>query len=104
MRTSLATQLLWSAGLLAAAAFGKVCSYGDQPHIIAHAGEPVGHEKMYNGGKTFSPQPRAGPPPLPLTLLLQVNLYISKPACSKPTVGVLYITDVFGIQHVQNKL
>ncbi|KAK4232835.1 dienelactone hydrolase family-domain-containing protein [Achaetomium macrosporum] len=82
MRTSLATLLLWGVGPLASVAFAKVCSYGDKPQIIAHAGEPVGQEKMYNG----------------------VNLYISKPSCKKPKVGVLYITDVFGIQHVQNKL
>lgn len=31
-------------------------------------------------------------------------MYITKPSCKKPKVGVLYITDVFGIQHVQNKL
>lgn len=33
-----------------------------------------------------------------------VTLYISKPACKKPTVGVLYLTDVFGIQLLENKL
>jgi len=33
-----------------------------------------------------------------------VNLYISEPDCQKPKIAVLYLTDVFGIQHVQNKL
>ncbi|KAK4149539.1 dienelactone hydrolase family-domain-containing protein [Chaetomidium leptoderma] len=82
MRTSLTSLLLWSAGSLASVACAKTCSYGDQPQIIAHTGEPVGKEKMYNG----------------------VNLYISKPDCKKPKVGVLYLTDVFGIQLAQNKL
>jgi len=48
-------------------------------------------------------------PPSQLTntdpsLSFTVNLYISKPDCKKPKVGVLYLTDVFGIQHAQNKL
>ncbi|KAL2133710.1 hypothetical protein VTI74DRAFT_1886 [Chaetomium olivicolor] len=82
MRASLATLLLWSAGSVVLASCTKTCSYADKPQIIAHTGEPVGKEEMYNG----------------------VNLYISKPDCKKPRVGVLYLTDVFGIQLVQNKL
>jgi hypothetical protein len=35
---------------------------------------------------------------------LTVNLYISKPSCKNPTVGVVYLTDVFGIQLAQNTL
>jgi dienelactone hydrolase len=82
MRTSLTTLFLWGAGSVASVVCAKSCSYGDDPQIIAHTGEPVGTEKKYNG----------------------VNLYISKPQCKSPKVGVLYMTDVFGIQLAQNKL
>lgn len=54
MRTPLATLLLWGAGSLASGAFAKQCSYGDKPQIIAHAGEPVGQERMYDGGEATS--------------------------------------------------
>jgi hypothetical protein len=51
MRTSLTSLLLWSVGSLASVACAKECSYGDKPQIIAHTGEPVGKEQMYNGGQ-----------------------------------------------------
>ncbi|KAK3899326.1 dienelactone hydrolase family-domain-containing protein [Staphylotrichum tortipilum] len=82
MRASLATLLLGSTGSFAQVAFAKQCSKVDMPEIVAHTGTPVGTEQMYNG----------------------VNLYISQPSCHNPKVGVLYLTDVFGIQHVNNKL
>ncbi|KAK4038068.1 dienelactone hydrolase family-domain-containing protein [Parachaetomium inaequale] len=82
MRTSLATLLLWSVGSITSVDCAENCSYEEKPQIIAHTGNPVGKEQMYNG----------------------VNLYISQPSCKKPKVGVLYLTDVFGIQLAQNKL
>lgn len=33
-----------------------------------------------------------------------MDLYISKPSCKNPQVGVVYLTDVFGIQLPQNTL
>ncbi|KAK4244591.1 dienelactone hydrolase family-domain-containing protein [Corynascus novoguineensis] len=83
MRSSSSASLfLWGLGSLASAACAKQCTYGDHPQIIAHTGEPVGREEMYNG----------------------VNLYISEPECKNPKVAVLYLTDVFGIQLRENKL
>ena len=108
MRTSLATLFLWGAGSVASVVCAKSCSYGDDPQIIAHTGEPVGTEKKYNGGQTNY---RASLPskeePKQFTNTgcgLPVNLYISQPPCKSPKVGVLYMTDVFGIQLAQNKL
>ncbi|KAL2156638.1 hypothetical protein VTH82DRAFT_1383 [Thermothelomyces myriococcoides] len=80
MRASLST-LLWSAVLLIPVASAH-CNTGGLPQIIAHSGEPVGREERYNG----------------------VTLYISEPDCEKPKIGLVYLTDVFGIQLVQNKL
>jgi len=82
MRTSLVSLVLWSVGSLASGACAKQCTYGDEPQIIAHTGTPVGRTKWYKG----------------------VNLYISEPSCQQPKVGVLYLTDVFGIQLAQNVL
>ncbi|KAM7197484.1 Alpha/Beta hydrolase fold [Naviculisporaceae sp. PSN 640] len=79
MRTSFITSalLLW-AGTVSA----KKCSYGDKPQIIAHTGTPVGSEIVVNGS----------------------TLYVSNTTCNKPKVGVLYLTDAFSIQFVNNKL
>ncbi|KAL2181140.1 dienelactone hydrolase family-domain-containing protein [Thermothelomyces heterothallicus CBS 202.75] len=82
MRSSLSALLYWSVVPLIPVASAEECSYGGLPQIIAHTGEPVGREEKYNG----------------------VNLYISEPSCENPKVGVLYLTDVFGIQLLENKL
>ncbi|KAK1752705.1 dienelactone hydrolase family-domain-containing protein, partial [Echria macrotheca] len=81
MRTSLVSTLVL--GLLyGQTASATICSYGDDPQIIAHTGNPV--------GKTISYQ--------------NSTLYVSEPSCKKVKAGVLYITDAFGIQFVNNKL
>ena len=49
-------------------------------------------------------EPRQAECSLTRILPFIVTLYISKPACKKPKVGVLYLTDVFGIQLLENKL
>ena len=53
----------------------------DDP-IVKHEGTPVGQEVKYEG----------------------LTLYVTKPPGNKVDKGVLYITDVFGIQLAQNKL
>ncbi|KAK3314431.1 dienelactone hydrolase family-domain-containing protein [Apodospora peruviana] len=79
MRTSsIATTLLLWAG----AVFAKQCSYRDEPQILAHTGTPVGTEIVVENS-TF---------------------YVSETKCKKPKIGVLYLTDAFGIQFVNNKL
>ncbi|KAM7213305.1 Alpha/Beta hydrolase fold, partial [Rhypophila decipiens] len=79
MRTSsIATTLLLWAGTVSA----KQCSYGDDPQIIAHTGTPVGTEIVVTNS----------------------TLYVSEPKCKKPKIGVLYLTDAFSIQFVNNKL
>ncbi|KAH8897554.1 alpha/beta-hydrolase [Thozetella sp. PMI_491] len=59
---------------------------GGQGPIIAHEGTPVGKEEMHNG----------------------VNMYISQSNLTlngtRPKSAVLYLTDVFGIQLLENKL
>ncbi|SPQ26233.1 1d7c17ca-1cc0-4d42-b276-34afbfb10273 [Thermothielavioides terrestris] len=60
MRRSLASLLLWGAGMMRSLACAEQCSY--------------------------------------------VTLYVSKPSCENPTVGVVYLTDVFGIQQAENRL
>ncbi|KAI5859803.1 alpha/beta-hydrolase [Durotheca rogersii] len=70
---------LWSLGSWAATAPGQEdCPVTGVP-VIAHTGEPVGKEQVYNG----------------------TNQYVTGEASD---VGVLYLTDVFGIQLPQNKL
>ncbi|GKT40510.1 hydrolase tropI [Colletotrichum spaethianum] len=74
--------LLGFASLTTAA---KKCPVADVS-AIAHTGTPVGEEISYNG----------------------LTQYVSKPkgwsARGNKTVGVLYLTDVFGIQLAENKL
>ncbi|GJC83257.1 hydrolase tropI [Colletotrichum liriopes] len=76
------TALLGFASLATAA---KKCPVADVS-AIAHTGTPVGKEVSYNG----------------------LTQYVSKPkgwsARGNKTTGVLYLTDVFGIQLAQNKL
>ncbi|KAH8912137.1 alpha/beta-hydrolase [Coniochaeta sp. PMI_546] len=80
MRTSLTTLLLWSICSIPLA-LAKSCPIADTS-IIAHTGTPVGKEEVVNG----------------------TTLYVSKPGCKAPKVGVVYLTDVFGIQLAENKL
>ncbi|GKT63085.1 dienelactone hydrolase family protein [Colletotrichum tofieldiae] len=79
---TIVTALLGFASLAAAA---KKCPVADVS-AIAHTGTPVGEEISYNG----------------------LTQYVSKPkgwsARGNKTTGVLYLTDVFGIQLAQNKL
>lgn len=39
-----------------------------------------------------------------LTYPTIATLYVSEPSCNKPKIGVVYLTDAFGIQFVNNKL
>lgn len=39
-----------------------------------------------------------------LTHFTTATLYVSEPSCKKPKIGVIYLTDAFGIQFVNNKL
>ncbi|KAK4458580.1 alpha/beta-hydrolase [Cladorrhinum samala] len=83
MRTSsLATLIFWAAGSFISRVNAKQCAYGDDPRIIAHDGTPTGSEIVVNGS----------------------TLYVSEPWCKKPSVGLLYLTDAFSIQFVNNKL
>ncbi|KAI3545186.1 dienelactone hydrolase [Colletotrichum filicis] len=60
----------------------KKCPVADVS-AIAHTGTPIGEEVKYNG----------------------LTQYVTKPSTrGNRTVGVLYLTDVFGIQLAQNKL
>ncbi|KAK1689599.1 dienelactone hydrolase [Colletotrichum godetiae] len=60
----------------------KKCPVADVS-AIAHTGTPIGEEVRYNG----------------------LTQYVTKPSTrGNRTVGVLYLTDVFGIQLAQNKL
>ncbi|KAK0612251.1 dienelactone hydrolase family-domain-containing protein [Immersiella caudata] len=84
MRTSLTSLLLWgAASFTSVSAQEPTCKYGDDPNIIAHTGTPVGSLKTYQGA----------------------SLYVSEPSsCKNPSIGVIYLTDAFGIQFVNNKL
>ncbi|KAI1385910.1 alpha/beta-hydrolase [Hypoxylon trugodes] len=70
---------LWGAGSFVSA----VSSQDDCPatgaSIIAHSGDPVGKEQVYNG----------------------INMYVTG---NTSDTGVLYLTDVYGIQLLENKL
>lgn len=77
MRASLLA--LWGVGsIVAAKTYPSSCPVADVS-AIAHDGTPVGKEEVYDG----------------------VNMYITG---SPSDTGVLYLTDVFGIQLDQNKL
>ncbi|KAL7619454.1 hypothetical protein AAE478_009993 [Parahypoxylon ruwenzoriense] len=70
---------LWSTGsLVIATSAQEDCPVTGVP-IIAHTGDPVGKEQVYN----------------------DINLYVTG---EKSDIGVLYLTDVFGIQLSENKL
>ncbi|CAJ2509482.1 Uu.00g145080.m01.CDS01 [Anthostomella pinea] len=68
---------LWSTGFLVASSAAE-CSVADVS-VIAHTGDPVGREEVYN----------------------EINLYITG---NTSDTAVLYLTDVFGIQLPENKL
>ncbi|KAL2163963.1 hypothetical protein VTH06DRAFT_3176 [Thermothelomyces fergusii] len=76
MRASLSALLLWTVSPFVgvAVARGGQCNPGNLPQIIAHTGTPVGREETYDG------------------------------AVGIPKIGLVYLTDVFGIPLVQNKL
>ncbi|KAI1099055.1 alpha/beta-hydrolase [Jackrogersella minutella] len=70
---------LWSIGSLAGAASAQEdCPATGEP-IIAHSGDTVGKEQLYN----------------------DINMYVTG---NTSDIGVLYLTDVFGIQLAENKL
>ncbi|EQB53655.1 dienelactone hydrolase [Colletotrichum gloeosporioides Cg-14] len=80
---TIATAVLGLASLASAA---KNCPVADVS-AIAHTGTPVGETVAYNG----------------------LNIYVSKPKGhsargNKTSVGVLYLTDVYGVQLAQNTL
>ncbi|KAI1080893.1 dienelactone hydrolase [Whalleya microplaca] len=73
------TLALWSIGTLLSARLCNAAYPVNGNTIIAHDGDPVGKEEVHDG----------------------VNLYIT----GEPSdIGVLYLTDVFGIQLLENKL
>lgn len=85
--------------------YGRQCTYGDDPSIIAHTGTPVGTTKTYQGGNKDASDPVTVLTPLNLlTYQYIATLYVSEPPCRNPTIGVVYLTDAFGIQFVNNKL
>lgn len=79
MRLSITT-LLWA--LAAPLTTAKQCSYGDDPSIIRHSGTPEGTEIVYQNS----------------------TLYVARPSCKKYKIGIIYLTDAFGIQFTLNKL
>ena len=99
MRSTVTTFLLWSIGSTALA-LAKSCPIADTS-IIAHTGTPVGKEEVVDGGAI-----RRNPywSEVTNTKLHIVTLYVSQPGCKSPKTGVLYLTDVFGIQLAENKL
>ncbi|KAK1768029.1 alpha/beta-hydrolase [Phialemonium atrogriseum] len=79
MRSHWITLLLWGVG--SGSARAKAQDACVDASMVAHEGAPVGTEEIVDG----------------------VTLYITKPE-GEPKAAVLYLTDVFGIQLVQNKL
>lgn len=70
---------LWGAGSLVSAQTNQEDCPVTGVSIIAHSGDPVGKEQVYDG----------------------INMYVTGNASD---TGVLYLTDVFGIQLLENKL
>ncbi len=70
----------------------------DDGPIIRHDGDPVGREEVYNGSMYAQSAQQS---PGPLTKVV-VNLYITGDKTSD--TAVLYLTDVFGIQLLENRL
>ncbi|KAI4859812.1 alpha/beta-hydrolase [Hypoxylon rubiginosum] len=70
---------LWGAGSLVSAQTSQEDCPVTGVSIIAHSGEPVGKEQVYDG----------------------INMYVTG---NTSDTGVLYLTDVFGIQLLENKL
>ncbi|KAI1088575.1 alpha/beta-hydrolase [Rostrohypoxylon terebratum] len=71
---------LWSIAALTGGALGQTDCPATGTSIIAHSGDPVGKEQLYN----------------------DINMYVTGNTSSD--IGVLYLTDVFGIQLAENKL
>ncbi|KAI1453743.1 alpha/beta-hydrolase [Annulohypoxylon moriforme] len=70
---------LWSVGSWAGVVLGQTDCPATGASIIAHSGDPVGKEQVYN----------------------DINMYVTG---NTSEIGVLYLTDVFGIQLAENKL
>ncbi|KAI0838444.1 alpha/beta-hydrolase [Hypoxylon sp. FL0890] len=70
---------LWVGGSLGGATSSQEDCPATGASIIAHSGDPVGKEQVYN----------------------DINMYVTGNASD---TGVLYLTDVFGIQLLENKL
>ncbi|KAI1759204.1 alpha/beta-hydrolase [Hypoxylon sp. FL1150] len=70
---------LWGAGSLVSAQTNQEDCPVTGVSIIAHSGDPVGKEQVYDG----------------------INMYVTG---NTSDIGVLYLTDVFGIQLLENKL
>ncbi|KAI1378075.1 alpha/beta-hydrolase [Hypoxylon crocopeplum] len=79
MRSFTSLLALWSFGSLVGATSTAEDCPATGVSIIAHSGEPVGQEQVYN----------------------EINMYVTG---NTSDVGVLYLTDVFGIQLLENKL
>ncbi|KAJ4329335.1 hypothetical protein N0V84_000230 [Fusarium piperis] len=70
--------------------------------IIRHSGKTAGEEVIYDGGTL---QSRHQPCPAILYSRVSVTMYISKPRKSpKPSTAVLYLSDVYGLPLLGNRL
>jgi len=79
---SLAFLAAWGANAIAQDGPTSACSCGVVNLDVAHTGTPTGEMKTVNG----------------------VTMYIARPANKKTDNAILYLTDVFGVQLVQNRL
>ena len=109
--TVASTLMLLAGGVAAAPAKGE-CGSVDTS-IIAHTGTPVGAEIDLAGSTFASPPPTATTRPTKRTSdanRLTARVYVTKPdksssrAKNRKKAAVLYLTDVFGIDLVGNKL
>lgn len=71
-----------SASSIGGGIFAPQCKYGDDPTIIRHTGAVYGQNITYQG----------------------IKLYETKPSCRQPQIGVVYLTDAFGIEFINNRL
>jgi len=79
---SLAFLAVWGASAIALDGPNSACSCGVVNVDVAHEGTPTGKMTNANG----------------------VDMYIAYPANKKTDNAILYLTDIFGVQLVQNKL
>ena len=91
--------------LLASAAFAHSDCTAVDASVVKHDGFPKGTEEVQNGSKS-APLPFKSLPPN----LSQARLYISKPdktsvrGKANTDTAVVYLTDVFGIELLENRL